>query len=168
MQEIKIYNPICSGCAGSGQYKTGSGGAPGGTIPCPMCEGTGKQLLADLILDPGVDELLESVNQGIQENRESFIENVASLAAITIQNNKILAGVFPNGAIKAMRTFLIFEATVFTEFWTLPDQKKDLYRMIISMSIVNVAEGSKERNKLFNMFGPGTQTRANLEELFAE
>ena len=56
-QELVLYWPTCSGCGGTGLQPI----HPTGTRPCPMCDGTGKQVYARMSLDPGVDDVMDKL-----------------------------------------------------------------------------------------------------------
>lgn len=55
----------------------------------------------------------------------------------------------------------VIEATVPSEYQALTDAQKQLYDMFISAGSINPA-GANTRQAFANMFGPETQTRANL------
>ena len=63
------------------------------------------------------------------------------------------------------RTHRILDATDSTEYNNLSDSNKEAYGLIISCGYVDLAVDSPTRIKLWNMFGEGTTTRTNLEDL---
>lgn len=70
--------------------------------------------------------------------------------------------------VEQVFTYEIVEATVISEFNALTKAQKQTYRDIISLGVCSLAEGTKIRTALMNMFGAGTTTRANLAELVGE
>lgn len=78
------------------------------------------------------------------------------------------AGPIPSSeATSAMivHTYMIIEATDASEYNALTDNQKAAYNLIISAGRVSLAEETQIRTRLFNLFGEGTTTRANLEAL---
>jgi len=61
-------------------------------------------------------------------------------------------------------TYRILEATDRDEFEDL-QQQQDLYWSILGLGVVDFREGSMAQTMLFELFGEGTTTRANLEAL---
>lgn len=66
---------------------------------------------------------------------------------------------------KLIHTYQIVEATEDAEYTALTDAQKARYQAIISLGLVDFAEGTKVREKLLNMFPVGTTTRVNLLNL---
>lgn len=64
-------------------------------------------------------------------------------------------------------TYKVVEATDDTEYSALSSAQKTVYSMIISLGTVDLSSGTAIKTKLWNMFGAGTTTRANLEALIA-
>ena len=62
-------------------------------------------------------------------------------------------------------THLILGATVASEYTTLTDAQKDIYKMIISCGFIDTHPGNPVIDKIFTMFPSGTQTRTNIEAL---
>lgn len=189
MQKFTIYQPVCSGCGGTGTMPGAIPSEPGQT--CPMCGGSGKQVAAHLELDPGLDEIMSDVTQLLVQSVDILSDTAAlitqgiqiddgqttllnelqivadSNAQIIASNAQILQKVFPSGD-KVVRTYLIFEATVLSEWQALSAENKEIYRIIIATSIVDLTDGTKARQALINMFGAGSQTIANLKTLLGE
>ncbi len=67
--------------------------------------------------------------------------------------------ILPDGVFYAFR---VLEATDISEYNSLSVADKDLYKTVIAPGMVNLADGSVARTALLNLFGPGTNTRANL------
>ena len=59
----------------------------------------------------------------------------------------------------------ILEATDQDEYGALSGTKKNAYDMILKCGMVDLNEGTQVRASLWDMFGEGTTTRANLEAL---
>jgi DnaJ-class molecular chaperone len=66
---------------------------------------------------------------------------------------------------KPIYTYQIVEATVDSEYNALTESQKNIYKMIISVGVVDFSEGSQVRTKLLDIFGEETTTRNNLLEL---
>ncbi len=64
-------------------------------------------------------------------------------------------------------TYKIVEATITSEYSALSTANKTAYGMIISLGTVDLAVGTATKDKLWDMFGAETTTRANLEALIA-
>ena len=47
MQQCNLYQPVCSGCGGSGRQPI----PPDETTECPMCGGTGRQISGIVEID---------------------------------------------------------------------------------------------------------------------
>ena len=62
----------------------------------------------------------------------------------------------------------IINATVNSEYNSLSDNHKEIYKMIISCGVLDLTEGTSIRTKLWNMFDENSTTRANLIELLGE
>jgi DnaJ-class molecular chaperone len=67
-----------------------------------------------------------------------------------------------------VHTYEIMEATDASEYNALSDANKDAYRQIVSCGIVNLADGTALRGKMWNMFDSESTTRANIIELLGE
>ena len=64
-------------------------------------------------------------------------------------------------------TYKIVEATIASEYSALSTANKTAYGMIVSLGTVDLSDGTATKDKLWDMFGAETTTRANLETLVA-
>lgn len=62
-------------------------------------------------------------------------------------------------------SYRIIEATELGEWKQLDEEGKQRYALIVSAGQVDMADGSKARSTLWNLFGGNSTTRANLELL---
>ena len=63
------------------------------------------------------------------------------------------------------QTYQITECVDDTEYAALSASQKSIFALIMSLGVIDLSEGMQIRNKLWTMFGDGTTTRDNLEEL---
>lgn len=63
-----------------------------------------------------------------------------------------------------IETYRIFDVTEPSEYLALGAQNKNVYNLIISMGIVNLAEGSSAQTLLWDMFPEESDTGARLRD----
>jgi len=66
------------------------------------------------------------------------------------------------------KTYKILEATDPTEYLSLDPGNLALYNLIVSAGFIDLGEDTIVKAVLFGMFGEGTTTRDNLENLLKE
>lgn len=64
-----------------------------------------------------------------------------------------------------IRTYKILDNTDPGEYVALSDANRDLYKLIISASVVDLSDGTTTKLVLWGMFGEGSKTRISLGEL---
>ena len=125
---------------------------------CPSCSGTGKNIRWDGD-EHGVGGLIEDNCSRCLGEKYIFLGWCSVNTSILPDGTELTQTVFP--------TYKIVEATVTSEYSALSTANKTAYGMIISLGTVDLSDGTATKDKLWDMFGAETTTRANLETLVA-
>jgi hypothetical protein len=70
------------------------------------------------------------------------------------------AGIYP--------AYEIFEHTALKEYKALEDDERAMYDLIISQGTIDMTEGGESKSELWDLFGAGSTTRANLIAMLSE
>lgn len=109
---------------------------------CPWCDGTGQHTVASE--EPPDSNLVDC-------------EHCDATGYLDWGYSQLQDGLF--------YTHEIVECVDDTEYVALSASQKSVFALIMSLGVIDLSEGMQIRNKLWTMFGDGTTTRDNLEEL---
>ena len=80
-------------------------------------------------------------------------------------------GVYESGSVVLDEGYFfsteVFEATALNEYKELNAAEKSMYDLILSLGIINMADGSEAKSELWDIFGGASTTRANLISLIS-
>lgn len=79
-----------------------------------------------------------------------------------------MADNYSGGKNPIRQSWEVFEAIDRSEYLALGATPKEYVKLVLSLSVINLAEGSNGRNTLWAAFDENSTTRANLLDLIKE